>query len=100
MSIEVIMKRSTSISDLKARLSAWLDLVRQGDEVLVNDRGRPIARLTPVRGADHEEGRRALLLRTGRMLPPRRKLPRDFWNRPRPKDPDGRALDALLSERG
>ena len=93
------MKKSTSISELKAKLSAYLDLVRQGDEVLVTDRGRPIARLAPVTGSDLEEGRRELLLRTGRMLPPRGKLPRDFWKRPRPEDPEGRTLDALIAER-
>ena len=93
------MKRSTSISELKARLSAYLDLVRQGDEVVVTDRGRPIARLAPIGGADLEMGRRELLLRTGRMNSPKGKLPRDFWKRARPEDPEGRSLDALLEER-
>ncbi len=42
------------IAELKARLSAYLKKVRAGEEVLITDRGYPIARLAPVtvRGAD------------------------------------------------
>jgi len=36
------------ISELKARLSAYLAEVRGGGEVLVYDRATPIARLVPV----------------------------------------------------
>ncbi|HMN95248.1 MAG TPA: type II toxin-antitoxin system prevent-host-death family antitoxin [Phycisphaerales bacterium] len=94
------MKTTTSISDLKARLSAYLDLVRHGEEVLVTDRGRPIARLAPVTGDSAAEGRRESLLRSGRMMAPRGPLPSDFLQRPRPADPSGDSLAALLEERG
>lgn len=90
----------TSISDLKARLSAYLDLVRQGHEVLVTDRGRVIARLSPVTGDLQEESRRELLLRTGRVTPPTHGLPEDFWESAHPGDAEGRSLDVLLAERG
>lgn len=89
-----------SISELKARLSAFLDIVRQGDEVLVTDRGRLIARLTPVKGGEQEESRRELLLRTGRLRAPAGALPDDFWTRERPVDTEGRSLATLLEERG
>ena len=71
---------TTSISELKARLSAYLDAVRQGDEVLVTDRGRVIARLSPVTGDLLEESRRELLIRSGRVRPPTRD------HRPSPRD--------------
>lgn len=93
------MIRTTSISELKARLSAFLDIVRQGNEVLVTDRGRLIARLGPVTGGQHEESRRDLLVRTGRLRAPTSTLPKDFWTRRRPADPGGLSLDALLEER-
>lgn len=89
---------SASISNLKARLSAYLDIVRQGDEVLVTDRGRAIARLVPVAG-EEEDGRREQLLRSGRLRAPTARLPRDFWKRRRPLDSAGRSLAALLKER-
>lgn len=90
---------STSISNLKAKLSAFLDIVRQGDEVLVTDRGRVIARLVPVTGKHLEGSRRDELLRSGRLRAPSAKLPRDFWKRPRPADATGRSLDAVLEDR-
>ena len=36
------------IAELKARLSGYLKKVRAGEEVLITDRGHPVARLTPV----------------------------------------------------
>ena len=53
------MIKTASISELKAKLSAFLDIVRQGNEVLVTDRGRLIARLAPVKGGRLEEIGRA-----------------------------------------
>lgn len=94
------MIKTTSISELKAKLSAFLDIVRQGDEVLVTDRGRLIARLTPVRGSDFEGGRRDLLLRSGQLRAPSAPLPADFFERVPPLDPEGLSLAVLLEERG
>ena len=93
------MKR-VSISELKARLSAFLDMVREGEEVLVTDRGRLIARLGPVTGVELEESRRELLIRSGQLRAPAAPLPPGFWDRVRPADPDGRSLAVLLEERG
>ena len=36
------------VRDLKNRLSAHLDRVKGGEEIMVTERGRPIARLSPV----------------------------------------------------
>ena len=90
----------TSITDLKARLSAFLDIVRHGEEVLVTDRGRPVARISPVVGNVREQSRREQLIRDGRLRPPTARLPKTFWTQKRPADPKGRSLAALLDERG
>jgi prevent-host-death family protein len=37
-----------AISDLRAHLSEWLERVRQGQEVVVTDRGVPVARLLGI----------------------------------------------------
>lgn len=95
----IVMMNTVSISELKARLSAFLDIVREGDEVLVTDRGRPIARLMPVRQAEQEEGRREMLLRSGRLRGPTTVLDGDFFHRARPTDASGLSLSALLDER-
>ncbi|MBI4870816.1 MAG: type II toxin-antitoxin system prevent-host-death family antitoxin [Candidatus Riflebacteria bacterium] len=41
---------NVTISTLKARLSACLEKVRQGQEVTVLDRRSPLARIVPIRG--------------------------------------------------
>ena len=92
--------RTASISELKARLSAFLDVVRNGDEVVVTDRGRMIARLVPASATQRDASRRDELLASGRMKAPASRLARDFWQRPRPKDSAGRSLSVLLEERG
>ena len=42
---------SVGVRDLKNRLSAHLDRVKGGEEIMVTEHGRPIARLIPA-GAD------------------------------------------------
>lgn len=56
------------VRDLKARLSAYLDSVKDGHEVLVTERGRAVARLVPV--DDGSEAALARLMAEGRVLPP------------------------------
>jgi len=63
------------VRDLKNRLSAYLDLVKSGQEIVVTEHGRPIARLSPV-SADVD--RMAALVEAGIVQPPlsaRRRLP-------------------------
>lgn len=91
--------KQASIASLKARLSEYLDAVRSGEEIIVTDRGKPVARLMPIGDPERLDARLAELVRTGRMRPPEAPLPTDFWKRPRPKDPDGTVLSALLEER-
>jgi len=87
-----------SISELKAKLSQFLDLVRQGEEVIVTDRGRPVARIGPLRGTTGDDARLQMLVRTGRVRPPVG-VRVDPVRLERPADPAGRSLAALLEER-
>ena len=45
-----LMKRA-SVTEVKNGLSALLDRVRHGETVIIEDRGTPIAQLTPLAGA-------------------------------------------------
>jgi antitoxin (DNA-binding transcriptional repressor) of toxin-antitoxin stability system len=45
--------QEVKIGELKARLSHYLRLVQQGDEVLVKDRDRPVARLVRCNGPEN-----------------------------------------------
>jgi prevent-host-death family protein len=39
--------RTRTVSDLRAHLSEWLERAREGEEVVVTERGVPVARLLP-----------------------------------------------------
>lgn len=92
------MKRA-SISTLKARLSEYLRFVRNGEEVIVTDRGSPVARLAPLESAERHDAHLRGLIEAGLVRPAEGPLPNDFWERTRPEDPEGRSLGALLEER-
>jgi prevent-host-death family protein len=86
----------TTIATLKASLSELLAHVKAGEEVVVTDRGRPVARIVPYDpgGAELDD-----LVRTGHVRRSRGPLPEGFWAQPGPADPEGRLLQALLQER-
>ena len=90
---------TATVSKLKASLSEYLRRVKAGEEVLVSERGRPIAKLVPVTGADTLPDHVAEMARQGLARVGSRRLTRAFWGLPRPKDPKGRVLRALLEER-
>ena len=93
------MKRA-AVSQLKASLSKYLAGVKKGQEVVVTERGRPVAKLIPISAPEDDEQRRLQEMeRQGLIRLGTRKLPKDFWQRPRPADPEGSVLQALIEER-
>ena len=86
----------TTIARLKASLSELLAGVRAGEEVVVTDRGRPIARIVPYEASGSELDD---LVRAGAVRRARRQLPGGFWDEATFAAPDGRLLGALLEER-
>lgn len=68
------MERATSVEvgirDLKNGLSKYLDRVRAGEEVIVTDRGRPVARIAAI---DASTDRLADLTAAGVVRAPTRK---------------------------
>ena len=91
---------TAAISELKARLSEYLNKVKAGAEVLITDRGIPVARIVPVRRAKDVRHSLAKMEKEGLIKLGSGKLPKDFWTMPRPEDPHGLVLRALLEERG
>ncbi|HLB37628.1 MAG TPA: type II toxin-antitoxin system prevent-host-death family antitoxin [Gemmatimonadales bacterium] len=93
-------KRTAAVSELKAGLSAYLARVKAGEVVVVTDRGTPVAKLVPIpREEDPEMQRLRRLEAQGLIRFPTAKLPPDFWELPRPTDPEGLVRKALLEER-
>ena len=72
--------KSVNITELKNRLSVYLNDVKAGEEILVRDRNQPVARIVPlVRSRDEDEELLALAsqgkLRLGEGL-----LEESFWD--------------------
>jgi prevent-host-death family protein len=63
--------RTAKISELKARLSAHIQYVKNGEEVLILDRNTPVARLVPASGAEDQDERMRRLIAKGIMTAPR-----------------------------
>ena len=90
---------TASVAQLRAKLSAHLRLVKAGGEVLITERGRPIARVVPASGGREPEEQIGSLVRDGQAREPRGPLPEDFLDRPRPCDVSAETLRAILEER-
>lgn len=93
------MQRTVSIAELKARLSEYLAAVRAGEDVIVTDRGRPIARLTGLAGEAGLSSRLEELGRAGLVRPASLPVDKAFLEAPRPADPEGRGMAVLLEDR-
>jgi prevent-host-death family protein len=91
---------TATVSKLKASLSEYLRRVKAGDEILVTERGRAIARLLPVGRSESLPARLVEMERQGLVKIGTGKLPRGFWNMPRPRDPKGGVVKAVLRARG
>jgi prevent-host-death family protein len=93
------MTRTAPVAALKAQLSRYLRRVKAGEEILVTERGLPVARLVPLTGDARGAGELVELERQGLVRIGRGRLPRGFWKLPRPRDPKGRLLAAVMDER-
>ena len=91
----------TTISQLKARLSAYLKKVRAGQTILIFDRDEPIARLESVNAggrAGSGEDRVVRLERAGLLRRATRPLSLERLRAAAPR-PKASVLEALLEER-
>ena len=61
--------RTAKISELKAKLSAHIQYVKNGEEVLILDRNTPVARLVSVGLIENEDARMRRLIANGIITP-------------------------------
>jgi len=66
--------RTVNISDLKAHLSAHIQFVKDGEEVLICDRNKPVARIVPCPMSDRSEQEQRLVA-LGVLTPPLKRRP-------------------------
>jgi len=91
--------RSVNIADLKNHLQAYLDQVRQGEEILIKDRREPIAKIVPFSTAEPLDEEEKALAVTGELKPRRQLLPESFWSTPAPRVSLKRAVAAVVADR-
>ena len=91
--------RTTTVSQLKMSLSSYLRRVKAGEEVMVTEHGRPIARLLPLTAPAAIPEHLRDLEAQGLLKRGTKPLPADFWDLPRPADPRGSIRAALIRER-
>ena len=62
--------QTVNIAELKNNLSAYLEKVKNGVELIVKDRNRPVARLVPLREGEYLHAEEAALVAGGLMRLP------------------------------
>ncbi|MEK7330682.1 MAG: type II toxin-antitoxin system prevent-host-death family antitoxin [Candidatus Eisenbacteria bacterium] len=84
-------RRVAQVSELKAGLSGYLAQVKRGEEIIVTERGRTIAKIIPVPLPENdEEARMREAERQGRIIVRGSgRLPDSFFAWERPKVPEG-----------
>lgn len=93
--------KPVGVAELKSKLAHHLDRVKAGEEVVITERGVPIARLVPLPSRFSTDARMIELVRRGAVRPP----PGNgldveaLYRMPRSSDPTGAVLRALLEER-
>lgn len=90
---------SVKVEELQTSLGRYLEHVHAGEEVVVIEHGRAVARLVPYGqhfsiGTEDEN-----LIAAQALRRPQRELPPDFWTKPRALDPNGLFRRAVLEER-
>jgi len=90
------------IAELKAQLSHYLNMTRAGEDVLITDRGRPVARLTPLDERETDIPAHLLEMeRRGEVRIGSGRLPEKTRGRPQAKAKAGYSVvQTLIEERG
>jgi prevent-host-death family protein len=92
--------RTASIAQLQATLHACMAWVKAGEEVVVTERGTPIAKIVPLVGHSGTlPTSLAALEQAGLVMQGSGRVPDEVWTLPRPQDAEGLGRHALGEER-
>lgn len=91
--------KATGVAELKAHLSRYLDQVKSGQEVVITERGRPVAKLVPLPPTERRESRRDRLARAGLLQPGAGRIRARLLKPPRGPLAGAGVLKTLLAER-
>jgi prevent-host-death family protein len=91
--------KSVNVAELKNGLSRYLKEVRAGEEIIVNERNLPVAKIIPFHQDQSDDVELLALAAEGKITLPEKKLPKSFWELPTPKISMKKALTALRADR-
>ena len=92
--------QTVNIAELKNRLSHYLRQVRGGEEILIRDRARPVAKIVPLSAANDFSGEELELAADGILSLPEKELDIDaFLVLPRADVPLEVAAQAVVDDR-
>lgn len=77
--------QTVNIADLKNNLSAWLEQVKNGEELVVKDRNKLIARIMPLVAGEDLDAEEEALVAAGLMRLPLKEKNDDFLDMPAPE---------------
>jgi prevent-host-death family protein len=92
--------RTVNIGDLKNQLSAYLQHVRNGEEIVVCDRNTAVARILPIASIGIAEQEKQLVASGSMTLPQHEMDWNSFWAIRRGKVSDKVARKAAIESRG
>jgi prevent-host-death family protein len=85
--------RTVNIADLKGQLTAYIQRVREGEEVLVCDRNKPVARIVPCGLENLSQQEHRLLARGVLKLPVKKRRSGSSW-----PQPPGNVSDQMMEQ--
>jgi prevent-host-death family protein len=91
--------QTVNIADLKNNLSAYLEQVKNGAELIVKDRNHPVARLMPLVAGEDLDAEEAALVAGGLMRLPIKEKSDDFLALPAPRVPMDDIQAVIRAER-
>lgn len=91
--------RSVNIARLKDRLSSYLKVVREGEELLIRDRNLPVAKIVPLSAVEGFDADELAMAASGQLRLPEARLPDSFWKMPAPRLSARRAAAAVTAVR-
>jgi prevent-host-death family protein len=77
--------KSVNIAELKNGLSAYLNDVKAGEEILVRDRNQPVARIVPLTRSRDDDEELLALASQGKLRLGEGVIEESFWQMPAPR---------------
>jgi prevent-host-death family protein len=94
------LMKTTNIAELKNRLSSFLADVKRGEEILISERNKPIAKIVPLHNTSDFSAEELALAAAGVLrLPEESEVPESFLKEKRPALKSETAINAILEER-